>query len=143
MKFKTEIIINQPVSKVFKYLVDARNLPRWVDDLQQYNQKTGKRSKKGGLGTLVFEDKEGKLKVKEEVIQYIPNQIFEIFLSHSDMESTVINKFLDQGTSTKIIVETKVKLKPLIANVLSLFVKGEMKSKQAADYKRLKQNLEN
>lgn len=142
MKFKTDVVINQPVPKVFKYLVDAKKLTAWVDELTQYHQKTGRRSKKDSVGTLVFEDKEGVLKVKEVVKEYIPNESFVTFLSHNDMESTVSNRFIDQGSSTKIIVETHIRLKPYVANLFSIFVKKEMKSKQIADYQRLKKLLE-
>jgi len=143
MKFETNITVKKPINDVYKYLVDPKNLKDWVDDFKQYNQKKGKRSKKGSIGTLVFEDKEGVLNVKEEIINAIPIEVFEISLNHENMESTVVNKFYDLGgNATKIIVYTKVKLKPYIANLFSPLVKREMRMKQLGDYKRLKYNLE-
>lgn len=142
MKFSTNIIINRPVSKVYNFALNPHNLKIWVNSLQSYKAKKGRRNQVGNTGILIFEDKAGKLEVSEEIVQLQRNQLLHTKLSHKGMDSEIIVKFLDQGEYTKILVHTTVRLKPWIANLFSIFMKNEMQKQQAGDYRRFKKAIE-
>ena len=142
MRFSTNIIVNRPITKVFEFFRNPRNLRLWVKDLKQFKTQKGKRSKEGDTGILVFEDKEGILEVSEIIETYERNERVVTQLSHKGMDSTIEVKFLDLGETTKILVKTQVKLKPWAANFFALFMKGEMQRQQEGDYRRLKKALE-
>ena len=142
MKFQAEIVINKPVKEVFRYTLNPKNLSRWVDGFEKFKPLSGKPRQTGSVGIHIYNDKEGKLEVREEVLTHEPDKILKTHLSHKNMETTLSFRFLNQGTSTKIIVETHVRLKPLLFNLASPFVKSPMKKQQVADLYRLKKCLE-
>ena len=142
MKFLSEIIINKSVKEVFQYTVNPKNLSRWVDGFENFKPLSGKLRQVGSIGTLFYNDKEGELEVREEVLAFETGKYFKTHLSHKNMETTLNFRFLNQGESTKIIVETHVRLKPLLFNLASPFVKIPMKEQQQADLTRLKKCLE-
>ena len=142
MKFHSEIIINKPVKEVFKITVNPKNLPRWVEGFEKFKTLKGKARQVGSIGIHIYNDKEGKLEVREEVLANKSNQILKTHLSHKNMETTLDLRFLDQGESTKIIANTQVKLKPLLFNLAAPFVKTPMKKQQKADLERLKKYIE-
>jgi len=142
MKFRSEIIINKPVKNVYKFTVNPKNLFRWVDGFEKFKPLKGKSRQVGSTGIHIYNDKEGKLEVQEEVLALQVNKNIKTHLSHKNMETTLDFRFLDQGDSTKIIVEVKVHLKPLLFNIVAPFVKTPMKKQQLADLKRLKNFLE-
>ena len=140
MKFSTNIVINRPVTKVFNFAMHPHNLKTWVNTLKGYKTLKGRRNQVGNTGVLIFEDKEGKLEVSEEIVQFERNRFLHTKLSHKGMDSEIQIKFLDQGDSTKVMVNTTVRLKPWIANLFSIFMKNEMKQQQARDYQRFKKS---
>jgi len=142
MKFLSEIIINKSVKEVFQYTVNPKNLSRWVDGFEKFKPQSGKLRQVGSIGTHFYNDKEGKLEVREEVLAFETGKCFKTHLSHKNMETTLNFRFLNQGESTKIIVETYIRLKPLLFNLASPFVKNPMKKQQQADLTRLKKCLE-
>jgi uncharacterized protein YndB with AHSA1/START domain len=142
MKFRSEIIINKPVKDVFQYTVNPKKLFLWVDGFEKFKPLSGKVRQVGSIATHIYNDKEGKLEVREEVLALESGKSLTTHLSHKNMETTLNFRFLDQGNSTKIIVETRVRLKPLLFNLASPFVKTPMKKQQQADLNRLKNRLE-
>ncbi len=130
------------MQQVYRSVLDHRNLKHWIDDFKYYTLQKGNRKRQGDKGVLVFEDADGKLEVEEIITQIQKNKTLTTQLSHQQMNSTVQIRFLDQGTATKLIVNTHVQLKPAIANLFSIFMKSGMQKKQAADFKRLKTFLE-
>ena len=142
MKFRSEIIINKPLRDVYKFTVNPKNFSRWVDGFEKFKPLKGKPRQVGSIGVHIYNDKEGKLEVKEEVLALHHNQNIKTHLSHKNMETTLDFRFLDQGDSTKIIVEVQVRLKPLLFNLATPFVKTPMRKQQLADLKRLKNFLE-
>ena len=142
MKFKSEIIINKPVNEVFRYTISPKNLSRWIDGFEKFKPVSGKPRHAGSIGMHIYNDKEGRLEVKEEILTIEPRKSIKSHLSHKNMETTLVFRFFDQGNSTKIIVDTRVRLKPFIFNLASPFVKSPMKKQQLADLTRLKKCLE-
>ena len=142
MNFRSEITINKPVKEVFKYVINPKNLSKWVDGFEKFKPQKGKPRQLGSVGTHIYNDKDGKLEVREEVLANEPDKILKTHLSHKNMETTLTFRFLNQGDSTKLIAETKVRLKPFIFNLASPFVKTPMKKQQQADLDRLKKRLE-
>lgn len=138
MKFQSEIIINKSVKEVFQYTVNPKNLSRWVDGFEKFKPLSGKVRQVGSVGTHIYNDKGGKLEVREEVLALESDKNLKTHLSHKNMETTLNFRFLNQGDSTKIIVETQIRLKPLLFNLASPFVKAPMKKQQQADLNRLK-----
>jgi len=142
MNFKSEIIIHKHVNEVFQYVVNPKNLSRWIDGFEKFKTVSGKPRQAGSIGTHVYNDKEGRLEVREEILALEPRKSIKTHLSHKNMETTLDFRFFDQGNSTKIIVDTHIRLKPFLFNVASPFVKKPMKKQQLADLMRLKKCLE-
>ncbi len=141
MKFQSEIIIDKPVKEVFQFTVNPKNLSRWIDGFVKFKPLSGKARKVGSVGIHIYNDKAGKLEVREEVLVHNPFKNFKTHLSHKNMDTTLDLQFLDQGDSTKLLAQTTVKLKPFLFNLAAPFVKSPMKNQQLADLKRLKNCL--
>lgn len=143
MQFKTSITINQPVAKVFKYVLEPRNMKSWMQGFKSYEFRKGRRRAAGSRGLQVFEEPDGQLtKVEEEVLSLDQNDELRMRLSHRNMQSTVLYRFLDQGNRTRLMVEVDTRLRPLVFNLFAPFVKGPMKRRQQEDLQRLKTALE-
>lgn len=142
MKFHSEIIINQPIKEVFRFSTSHKNLSRWVDGFQTYKSIKGRNRGEGSTATHIYKDSAGILEVHEEVLEIVPAKLFKSRLTHKNMDTVLVLRFLDQGDSTKIITEAQVKLKPAVFNLFSLFMKGQMRKQQQADLRRLKQVME-
>jgi hypothetical protein len=142
MKFRSEIIINKPLKDVFKYTINPKNLSNWVDGFEKFKPLSGKSWQVGSIGIQFYNDKEGKLEVREEVLAHESDKSLKTHLSHKNMETILEFRFLDQGDSTKLIAEAQVRLKPFLFNLFAPFVKTPMKKQQLADLKRLKNCLE-
>ncbi len=142
MKFRSEIIINKQIKEVYQFTINPKNLSRWVDGFEKYKLVSGKVRQVGSIGIQIYNDKEGKLEVHEEVLAHEPGKSLKTHLSHKNMETILDLHFLDQGNSTKLAAEAAVKLKPLVFNLMSPFVKNPMKKQQLADLKRLKHCIE-
>ena len=142
MKFQSEVIINKPIKEVYRFTLNPKNLSRWVDGFEKYKPISGKLRQVGSAGIHIYNDKDGKLEVREEVLALESDKCLKIHLSHKNMETTLDFRFLDQGNSTKLIAEAYVNLKPMVFNLVAPFVKTPMRKKQLADLKRLKICLE-
>ena len=68
MNFQSEIIINKPVKAVFEFTVNPKNLSRWVNGFEKYKPISGKPRKGGSTGIHIYNDKEGRMEVREEVL---------------------------------------------------------------------------
>lgn len=143
MKFRSEIIINQPVNEVFRFATNYKNLSRWVDGFQSYKSTKGRNRGIGSTSIHVYKDSAGLLEVNEEVIEVQEDKLFKTRLSHKNMDTILSMRFLDQGNSTKVVTEAVVKLKPYIFNLFSFLMKGQMKKQQQADLRKLKNVIEN
>jgi carbon monoxide dehydrogenase subunit G len=142
MKFRSEIIINKQIKEVYQFTINPKNLSRWVDGFEKYKLVSGKVRQVGSIGIQIYNDKEGKLEVREEVLAHEPGKSLKTHLSHKNMETILDLHFLDQGNSTKLAAEAAVKLKPLVFNLMAPFVKNPKKKQQLADLKRLKRCIE-
>jgi polyketide cyclase/dehydrase/lipid transport protein len=142
MKFSSEIIINRSVQEVFRFTTSHKNLSRWVDGFQTFKSIKGRNRGEGSTATHIYQDSAGLLEVHEEVMEITSDKLFKSRLTHKNMDTILAFKFLNQGNSTKIITETKVRLKPAIFNLFSLFMKGQMKKQQQADLRKLKNVIE-
>ena len=143
MQFKTSITIDQPVGKVYKYVLEPRNMKAWMQGFKSYKPRKGRHRAAGSIAVQVFEEPDGKpTKVEEEVLLLEKNQEIRLRLSHQNMQSTIRYRFLDQGGQTKLLVEVKTRLRPLLFNLFAPFVKGPMKRRQESDLQRLKHEME-
>lgn len=142
MKFQSEIIIEKPVKDVYRFTINPKNLSRWVDSFEKFKPQSGKPRQVGSIGFHIYNDNEGILEVREEVLAHEPNKIFKTFMSHKNMETTLNFRFLDQGGSTKLIAEANARLKPMLFNLIAPFLKNTMRKQQLADLERLKACLE-
>ena len=142
MKFSSSIEINRPIKEVYRFAVSSKNLHRWVDGFETFQQKKGRNRGKGSTATHIYRDSAGKLEVQEEVLEIKPEKLFKTHLSHKNMETDLEFKFLNLGGNTRVVTDTYVRLKPAVFNLLSFFMKGQMKKQQQADLRRLKNVLE-
>ena len=119
MKFQSEIIIHKPVREVFRYTLDPKNLSRWIEGFKKFKPLSGKARQVGSVGMHIYDDKEGKLEVREEILAIKAEKNLKTKLSHKNMETTLNFVFLDQGNnSTKLIAETNVLTLPVSSSVL-------------------------
>lgn len=142
MKFSSEVIINRSTKEVYRFAVSHKNLSRWIDGFESYKSIKGRNRGKGSTATHIYKDSAGKLEVHEEVLDLVPEKSFKSRLSHKNMDTILEFRFLDQGSSTKVVTDTHVKLKPAVFNLFSFFMKGQMKKQQQTDLRRLKHLVE-
>ncbi len=142
MNFISEIVINGPVKDVYRYTISHKNLSKWVNDFKSFQAVKGRNRGKGSTAIHIYEDSAGELKVNEEVLDLVTNKSFKTRLYHKNMDTVLEFRFLDHGTSTKVIADTRIKLKPPVFNLFSFFMKGGMKKQQQGDLRRLKNAIE-
>lgn len=143
MTIKTVIDIRQPVSVVFKELVNPATMPKWIDGFVKLEQVKGRRPRRGSISTQVHKDAKGRMELKEEILLFERNKKFEIRLSHKNMDTKQSYEFLNQGKSmTRVILTTQTRLIPAFIGIFSIFMKGGMKRQQDANLMRFKKLME-
>ena len=143
MNLHSTILIKASVNTVYQYTTDPRNLGKWVHGFKEYKSRKGRKRSTGSTAVQVFDDGGEILEIQEEVLSNVPNKEFVCHLSHKNMESEVTYRFLNQGDAiTKLQVSARVRLKPVLFNLFSIFVKGPMRRQQEEDLRRLKNCIE-
>jgi len=143
MRFTSHIDIERPAAKVFAFVLHPDNMKHWVQGFRSYRPVKGRKRKSGSRAVQLFQEPDGKTtEVTEEVRKLVPGQLIELQLSHQNMDSEVVYRFLDQGEHTRLQVAVSTRLKPWAFSLLAPFVKGPMRNRQEQDLLRLKQHLE-
>lgn len=144
MRFSTDIVIERPITEVYRFVLQPNNMKRWMKGFQEFRPVKGRPRKTGSMAIQVFrEPDDSTTEVREEVLNLTPNQSLQLLLTHKNMDSTVYYRFLDLGEHTRLRVDVSTRLKPRIFSLLTLFVKGPMRRRQQEDLLRLKKHLEN
>lgn len=143
MIIKTVIDIRQPVSIVFKNLVEPSNMPKWMANFQRLDTVKGKRPRKGSISTQVFSDSKGIMEMREEILGFERNQKFQLLLSHKNIETNQTFEFIPQSKDiTRVILTNDIRLIPAFMGVFSVFMKGQMRQQQEENLMRFKKLLE-
>ncbi|MFK7949276.1 MAG: SRPBCC family protein [Saprospiraceae bacterium] len=143
MTIKTVIDIRQPVSTVFKELVNPDNMPKWVEGFVQIDKVKGRRPRRGSISNQIHKDSKGRMELREEILLFERNKKFEIRLSHKNMDTKQSYEFLSQGKSiTRVILTTETRLIPAFIGIFSIFMKGGMKRQQEGNLMRFKKLME-
>ncbi len=143
MNFRSEIEIQASAEDVFRYCLNPKNLKNWMDGFQRFKQLSGRQRQAGAKLMLVFKDKAGELEVNEQIVEVTKGKLIRSELSNKNMRTQQSFRFLNQGGTCKILIDTKVQLRPAIFNLFGFFVKGPMQKQQGEDLQRLKQVIEN
>ena len=114
-----------------------------MDGFQRFKQLSGRQRQAGAKLILVFKDKAGELEVNEQVLEVTKGKLIRSELSHKNMRTQQNFRFLNQGGTCKVLVDTQVRLRPAVFNLFGFFVKGPMQKQQREDLQRLKQVIEN
>ncbi len=144
MKFTIRTNIQAPVNEVFSTMLSTQDMIKWEHEFTAFQPIKGQRRKINSTGNRIYKDEKGDtMKVKEEVIDRIHNQLFRYHLVQQNFISTVTCRFLDQGDSTLMIEETKMKLRPAILNLVGIFMKPAMLKQRKKDLLTFKNLIEN
>jgi uncharacterized protein YndB with AHSA1/START domain len=143
MIIKTVIDIRQPITMVFKTLVEPENMVKWMANFQKLESVKGRRPRKGSISKQIFKDSKGIMEMKEEVLNFEKNKKFELQLSHKNIETHQTFEFIAHDKEiTRLILTNHIRLVPAFMGVFSIFMKGQMRRQQEADLMKFKKLLE-
>lgn len=124
-------------------MTNTRLLKKWMLDLTSVKETSGSRSKVGHQSILVFGKGDGKIEVEETIAQYEPAKALALNLESRSMKSYQSFQFETiNSDQTRLVADIKVNLRPMIINLMGLFLKPSIRNQQKEDLMRLKRLIE-
>ena len=143
MKVTTSIIINKPVKEVWDFFDDPDNLKFWLRGFQKFEHLSGTRGEPGAKSKHSYEENGKIIEMIEEIVVRDKYKEFSGILNHDIMTSNLSHKFEDLGNGTTRLDSTvETKFKPFMLKMLGPLMKGMLRRRQSADFKRFKECVE-
>jgi len=126
MKFSCEVEINIPRSKVIELFDDPDNMPKWQPHLIRFKPISGNPGHPNAKSRLTYSSGKGEFELIETVTdRNLPDEFSGTYESKLGF-TRIRNRFLDQGTSTRWIVDTEF-VGSGIMKILSWFMGGAIR----------------
>src|SRR5688572_6949927 len=109
MKHSVEVNIAAPRSKVVALFDEPANLMKWMPDLVRFEPISGPPGQPGATSRLVYRARKKEFELMETVtVRKLPDEFSGTYAS--SMGTTFItNRFIDNGATTRWIVDTEFK----------------------------------
>ena len=123
MKYSCKVEVNTPRTKVIELFDNPDNLPKWQPDLIRFEPISGIPGHPGAKSRLTYRSGKGEFEMIETVTERnLPDEFAGTYETKMGI-SKIRNRFLDNGTSTRWIVDTEF-VGSGIMKILSLIMGG-------------------
>ena len=142
MKYSTSILINAPVAKVYKIMVDQSLATQWLKGLESVEPLEGTPGQVGYKSKYFYNENGRKVVFFEEVTSIDPQKSFSFRIFNDDLNLEVLTNLIDYGEKTQVSMSNQAVGNSIKMKILLTFLKGVMKKRQIEDLKRLKNLVE-
>jgi uncharacterized membrane protein len=141
MKFENSVVINQPVGKVFDFVTDLNNNPRWQSDILELEMTSEGSFELGSTYRCVNRFMGKRLETEGVITDYVPDRTcaFRITSGSVTGESNFNFEAVDGGTKFTATADLDLRYFKLAKIVIKRKIYKQLKN----DMLRLKQILEN
>lgn len=136
------IEINRPVEEVFRYMNDPANMKKWMGGLVDVIPLTSGGPEPGAKARQVFVENGRRIELLEEMLIYEPNRRVKIRASGDAFEVTADYTLHDIGGRTRIEYVSDLRMKGLIARLISPIISRITHKRLVEDFDRLRQQVE-
>ena len=106
MKHSCDVEIAAPRARVIELFDDPSNLHKWQEDLIRFEHLAGRPGRPGARSRLVYRTGKGEFEMIETVTERkLPDEFSGSYETKLGV-TTIRNRFLDHGASTRWIVDT-------------------------------------
>ena len=106
-EYSTEMTIDAPPSRVFRYLSDPELLKKWSSDIVEIEPFEGEQSNVGAMAELVVETEGRQTTMRQQVIKFAQDEMISLQRSNDQLLSTSIFRLIDQGEETNLTYRVK------------------------------------
>src|SRR5215211_3100240 len=97
MKYKLEILINKPRAEVWELFCDHEKIRLWQPSIVRIESVSGGTSQPGAVSKWIYKAKEREYFLTEKILAFEAPDHFESIFENEFAESTVGNRFTEQG----------------------------------------------
>lgn len=142
ISYTTTTTIQQPIKQVYALLLDESKVNLWLKGLQKIETISGTPGEAGFKGKYTFVENNRTVIFHEEITEVDPGQSFSSIMHSDGLIMEGHTKLEDLSGSTRLIVHQNVRGKTFFMKLMMPFLKGMMRKRQAEDFYRFKQLVE-
>jgi hypothetical protein len=143
MKFKLELLINQPLAEVWKAFDNVENMKRWQPSLISFEPISGTPGQPGAVSKLTYEENGREFSLIERIThREEPNRLDGVY-ENNFADNIVRNRFIEQGrVQTLWVLETEYAFKTLLMKIVGPLRKKNFVARTQRDMERFKEVAE-
>ncbi len=143
MKLSSSIRIDRPVQEVWDYINDPETMSEWQQGYTSTEPLEGQPATKGARAKHTYTERGKPFVMTETVIDSRPPYAIDIVLEHPTMDYQIATRLReDTDGSTRIQMDSEVKMKAFSFKVLKPLLKKPFQKRQDKDLERLKNVME-
>ena len=143
MKFRLELLINQPLADVWKAFDNLENMTRWQPSLISFEPISGTPGQPGTISKLTYEEGGREFSLIERIThREEPNRLDGVY-ENSFADNIVRNRFIDQGKDQTLwVMETEYTFKTLLMKIVGPLRKKNFVARTQRDMERFREVAE-
>lgn len=141
IRYEVSVHIKSPVERVFAFLIDATHLRDWQADLVETEQLTEGSIRLGSRFREVRRMGPRQSEIQAEITSFVPSQHFST-ATMVGPEATVRYAFDEEQGGTRVTCQFALKTSGF-TRLMEPLISSSMKKQAQADFRTLKQILEN
>ena len=143
MKLTSSIRINKPVQEVWDYINDTDTMKDWQQGYTSTEQLEGEPATKGARAKHTYMERGKPFEMTETVLDSRPPYAIDIILEHPAMDYSIATRLReDVEGSTRVQMDSEVKMKAFSFKVLKPLLKKPFQKRQDKDLENLKKVME-
>ena len=143
MKFKLELLINQPLAEVWKAFDTVENMKKWQPSLISFEPISGTPGQPGAVSKLTYEEGGREFSLIEKITHREEPNRFDGVYENNFADNIVRNRFIEQGKDQTLwVIETEYAFKTLLMKIVGPLRKKNFVARTQRDMERFKEVAE-
>jgi uncharacterized protein YndB with AHSA1/START domain len=143
MKFKLELTINKPRSKVWDLFTTPENMDKWQPSLTNIELMNGTPGQAGAVSKLTYKENEREFSLVETITQRDDLSQFDLLYENEFTDNPVRNTFIEQSENETLwVLDTEFKFKTFLMKILGPILKKNLVRRTQKDMDRFKEFAE-
>lgn len=144
MKYRLEILINKPRSKVWKFFVDPEQTKNWQPSLNTIELLGGAQGQPGAESRLIFNENGREFSLVETILYRQEPERLDQKYENQFSSNTVRNIFVEQGPEQTLwTAETEYRFKTLLMKIMGPLYRKNFAARTQRDMERFREIVEN
>ena len=142
MEFDLDMIVECPVRQAFRACDSAKHQIHWIASLVEVEIDAGQEWGEGSTFRQIHEESGIRQVFDGQLLEYVPNELISMRLSHNDFTILSDLRFEDLGARCRIVQHTQLQLTSLALKLMKGTIAAVAAKRMEEDFDRLKAMLE-